>query len=747
MRAGAAVTHGRRFLRGWAVVAAAHAAILAAGFALTAWRQSPAQAWPWLLKVGAVLAFQLLLPLLRRSAALSGENLDKLWGPANILTWVRGALVALLAGYLFAPEPEGWAAWAPALLFTLAVSLDFVDGWWARRTASQTRLGALLDLEFDALAVLLGVSLAVYHERLPLPFLAVGAARYLFVAGMALRRSRGLPLLELPPSYLRRRLAGFQMGVLAVLLWPIAAPPVTTVAEALVAVPLLAGFLRDWLLVSGRLDPQGPGYRRLLRASARAAYRWAPLLLRGLLAAAAVLGVIQAARPGAAVPLLSAARLLLQGMLVAGWSTAPAALLLLLLEGTRLFTAGADLPGLLTVACALLLYLVGPGPLSLRPRTLRPQTRMGGRAGWLRYLPWLAVPLLLYWALREVRFGEILSVLGRLRGLPLLTLLGVNALFVLVLTARWGLILRRLGARVPLPSLAGYRLAGFAVSYLTPGPQFGGEPVQLLLARRGSGLEYTTGSASILLDKSFELLGNLLFLALGAWAIAARGWGGQGSPGLGVDSWALFLVPGVLVLPPLLYLSLSFAGRRPLSWLADHLPGSRRVRASRFRHLLGAAEEQVIAFGRARGYAVAFGGLSFLLVWSLTLAETWLALAFLGVPVGWLEVVILLAGSRFAFLLPFPAALGALELTQVSLFALLGLPVESAWALLLYVRGRDLLVAGIGLLAMTIGLRRRPRAPTSQEPLPESGSAVPVSPREAEVLDQPRQEGLHPGVG
>jgi hypothetical protein len=84
--------------------------------------------------------------------------------------------------------------------------------------------------------------------------------------------------------------------------------------------------------------------------------------------------------------------------------------------------------------------------------------------------------------------------------------------------------------------------------------------------------------------------------------------------------------------------------------------------------------------------------------------------------------MVLLAGSRFAFLLPLPGALGALEATQVSLFALLELPADAAWALLVYIRARDLALAAVGLLAVGIGLKRSPRS----EALPaEPGQETP----------------------
>jgi CDP-diacylglycerol--glycerol-3-phosphate 3-phosphatidyltransferase len=318
-----------------------------------------------------------------------------MWGLANLLTLFRGGLIALLAGFLFAPKPAGLAAWLPAAIFTLAAAVDFLDGWWARRTASQTRLGSLLDMEFDALGILLAVGLAVYYGQLPLPFLAVGAARYVFVAAAALRRRRGRPVGELPPSYLRRRLAGFQMGVLAVVLWPIASPPITIIGEGLIGIPLLVGFARDWLVVSGRLDPHHSGYRRVSRLLRRAVYRWLPTLLRAALAAVAALGLAALLSggtvaaswmalpqggvdlfpnafgpsaglgPGLAVVLVVVLRYLLLGALVLGWKPTPAALLLLALEGLRVFQSGLDAPGLVMVTASLLLYVLGAGPLAV----------------------------------------------------------------------------------------------------------------------------------------------------------------------------------------------------------------------------------------------------------------------------------------------------------------------------------------------------------------------------------------------
>jgi CDP-diacylglycerol--glycerol-3-phosphate 3-phosphatidyltransferase len=63
------------------------------------------------------------------------------------------------------------------------------------------------------------------------------------------------PLRELDLQPSRRSLAGFQMGFLAVALWPAVPAPVTLVASYLFGCASLAMFVRDWLYVSCRFLP------------------------------------------------------------------------------------------------------------------------------------------------------------------------------------------------------------------------------------------------------------------------------------------------------------------------------------------------------------------------------------------------------------------------------------------------------------------------------------------------------------
>ena len=381
--------HTLRFRRGILVTAAASLLIVAAGALLAASFPRPANAargaW-WALKTGAVLGWQIGFLVLNRRKVLQGENLQHLWGPANRLTLARGMLLALLAGFLFTSEPAGLPGWLPALLYSVAAIADFLDGFWARRTGTQTRLGALLDGELDGVGILVAVILAVQYGHLPAAFLVLGLAKPAYAAGLGLHRLFGGRVHELPPSYMRRRLAGFQMGITAVFLWPIARPPVTTLVQGLVGVPLLAGFLRDGLAAAGLLDPAHPAYQRWKGRLGRLAFGWGPPAFRVLAGAAAAIRIVlamsallqggdalaawrptalllpAAARPAAAA-VAAALQLLTLIVMAAGFprrGVYVSALLFLLVEGLRAFQGGLDPAGATALCAALLLYALRP---------------------------------------------------------------------------------------------------------------------------------------------------------------------------------------------------------------------------------------------------------------------------------------------------------------------------------------------------------------------------------------------------
>ncbi len=206
-------------------------------------------------------------------------------GAANWITLARAVAVVGLAGFLPMSVQRGQALpaaliWAPGIIY-LGLSLaDLLDGFAARKQKRETELGKRLDIETDAAGLLTASLVAVALGRLPVIYLLVGLAYYPFILGIWVRRRRALPVFALQQRPYARIIAGFQMGLVGMALLPIFNPAFTSIAAFIFMAPLLIGFMRDWLVVSGRMKT-GPGQQSTLDRQARSLMtRTLPLVLR-----------------------------------------------------------------------------------------------------------------------------------------------------------------------------------------------------------------------------------------------------------------------------------------------------------------------------------------------------------------------------------------------------------------------------------------------------------------------------------
>lgn len=226
---------------------------LALGYGLLATTLRSGVAGRWLALSLPVSVFELgvcwrILPTNRQSDG----RVRPVFGVANGLTLLRGLFCALAAGFLLVSRPSGWLGWLPAGLCALCGLLDYADGAVARRFDRESAFGARLDIEFDAVLTLVTAALCVRYG-LPLAYLGVGLARYAFVGGIRLRRWLDKPVHDLPESRVRRYLYVAQLCFSVGVLTPLFGPPVTSYGALCVLTVFLSGFIRDWLLVTGRL--------------------------------------------------------------------------------------------------------------------------------------------------------------------------------------------------------------------------------------------------------------------------------------------------------------------------------------------------------------------------------------------------------------------------------------------------------------------------------------------------------------
>jgi putative membrane protein len=251
--------------------------------------------------------------------------------------------------------------------------------------------------------------------------------------------------------------------------------------------------------------------------------------------------------------------------------------------------------------------------------------------------------------------------------------------------------------RVRFGPLLATRLAGEAFNIVTPTAALGGEVVKAWLLRDRVPLEESV--PSVIIAKTTITIAQGIFLLLGvALAVATL----AGSRLLLAMEWLVALE----VIALALFILMQTRGL--VGWsarLLDRL-GIRRMSGSSTAARVDAA---LADFYRREPRRLALSILFHLAAWLLGIAETWLILWFLGIPVSWTTATVIEAfgtGIRFATFL-IPGSLGAQEGGYVVTFVALGLRGADGVTFGLVRRFRELVWVGIGLLLFA-AMRRGP---------------------------------------
>ncbi len=319
--------------------------------------------------------------------------------------------------------------------------------------------------------------------------------------------------------------------------------------------------------------------------------------------------------------------------------------------------------------------------------------------------------LLLWFALRQVSPATIWQTLQQLRGTQLATLALLNGLILGTMVLRWSLLLSAQGYRIPFGALLRYRLAAFGVTYFTPGPQFGGEPLQVYFVQDRHAVPLHHAIAAVTIDKVLEMIVNFGFLVSGALVLLAQGrlslqWG-----------YGTLLVTLLLLALPLFLLVAFSRGRRPVgaamvgvlaalertSWLT--VPTWLRRTAT----IVTESEAHVAHLCRQQPHVVLGALLVTLVGWGLMVVEFGYAAQALGQPLSLAQVIMVLMAARVAYLLPMPAGIGTFETSMIIAFSWLHFDPAVGVALTLLIRGRDLFLGSLGLwLGGTVFWQRGP---------------------------------------
>ncbi|HED03707.1 MAG TPA: flippase-like domain-containing protein [Candidatus Fraserbacteria bacterium] len=325
--------------------------------------------------------------------------------------------------------------------------------------------------------------------------------------------------------------------------------------------------------------------------------------------------------------------------------------------------------------------------------------------------------LIIWW----VGGGKIWGLLARLGLVGFLALFADVALMIGGWLLSWIILLRAYGLRTPWQTVVRARLAGYAVSYLTPFSFVGGEPVAVYLLVKETGEPTDKLIAVVTVAKFLEGLTLLFFLYLGSFYMLFRG---QLPSALG---WVLLgsdlLLGLAMALGAYDFWANRLWGTRITIWLSGRLVG-RLLPAAAAGWVRQVEEEIHQAFhhhwrATLQAGLVSFAGTIFLylrpqvffyfserLVFSLTQLALIFALTLVLTTLFWIT----------------PAGLGVFEGGQIGIFALFGLSADKAVAFSLALKPLELFFVALGLsFLLRLGARRLWRAWAGYTQLPQDG--------------------------
>ena len=238
----------------------------------------------------------------------------------------------------------------------------------------------------------------------------------------------------------------------------------------------------------------------------------------------------------------------------------------------------------------------------------------------------------------------------------------------------------------------------------------GGEPVQVVLLKRGTGMDTSTATMSVLLDRVIELAINFAFLIFGV-IVTLRG------PAFDTSSRAQPLIVLIILTIVLIgFLLLTATGYHPLTWIIERLAFLRKDLPvfRRMATFISETEHQTTAFLREHTHSIIPLILASLLGWAALIGEFWLATWIIDLRLSPLQVIAMLTAARIAILLPAPGGLGTLEAGQVWTTRALGLSTAAGLSLSLLIHLRDIALASLGFGIAGLYLRRRTTASEEQ---------------------------------
>ncbi|MCD6283709.1 flippase-like domain-containing protein [bacterium] len=267
--------------------------------------------------------------------------------------------------------------------------------------------------------------------------------------------------------------------------------------------------------------------------------------------------------------------------------------------------------------------------------------------------------------------------------------------FAFVLSVyKWKVVLGAFRVKAPFKALLVSRTVGFALSYLTPGIYFGGEPLRAMILKEEINLDWGYNIASIIIDKTLEATINGVVILIGIIYILTH---------FTLPVWlfkalvfTLFFCVGLLYF--FYYKTIHKSGFFTSIIRFFNINKIKELKGihENLRNIEGYLED---FFCHKKEHLVSAATIG-VCAQIINLISFYLIIYFLGARIDIITLISFISLLYAAFFVPIPACLGAQEGSQAIAFSLFNLSVHLGIAFTLISRAIYLMGVVIGLLLL-----------------------------------------------
>lgn len=311
----------------------------------------------------------------------------------------------------------------------------------------------------------------------------------------------------------------------------------------------------------------------------------------------------------------------------------------------------------------------------------------------LMFIAFLVLGIVLFvLSIHNSGVDNIIRVLKEFSLLKFLFLVTLSFLNFYLYSLRWEIIVKALFTEKKLTSSSFFwnRMAAYALSYVTPTAQLGGEPLRVMLIEE-EGVPRRIAVSSTIIDKALEISTLIVFISCGILValfdtrlddVSKIVMGSGASLMLFLVFWFYFTSIKNIGFFSSIYKLLHLRKIKKLQQLEEKLDGFEKEMNLFYRH------------NPRKLWGLLFISLITVL---FILAEHFLVAWFMGVRLTFLQAFLSSTIPYFAYLMPVPGGLGVLEGGHATVFVLMNVSIN-AFAFVFIIRLRDFIFVLLGLI-------------------------------------------------